>query len=93
MNHGFLTRGDMGVPDIAAEVQNIHKSGLTKVAKCPHDNIYSKAPCNTLFLGVQGHECHSGLHRETIWKPVNKSLMSVLGRLGPQTVGPRTIRP
>ena len=35
MRHGFLTRGDISDPDVAAEVQKIHKSGkLLKKKKC-----------------------------------------------------------
>ena len=37
MNHGFLTRGDMTDPDVAAEVQNIHTNSVPKVKKCPRD--------------------------------------------------------
>lgn len=57
MRHGFLTRGDISDPEVAAEVENIQTSGVPKVEKCPHI-----APCITLLLGVQSHECHSGLH-------------------------------
>ena len=39
MRHGFLTRGDISDPDVAAEVQNTNTSGVAKVEKCPHDYI------------------------------------------------------
>ena len=45
MNHGFLTRGDMADPDVAAEVQNIHTNGkMTLEWDCTRYYLIPRCP-------------------------------------------------
>ena len=79
MRHGFLTRGNMEDPEVAAEVLFSSIFGLSR------RNMFAQIVAGVNFLsqcfwtsgftqpsGVKGYERYCGLPREALWTTIDK---------------------